>query len=161
MHRDIVVNADLWSSGLKIQGASLGFEGIMGVQGVSASNLDPAIAAGAGVNLDWAALDPLPPQRNLTTAAIPLGLVVAGYGGGPILADAIPIEFSWPLLPSTVSPGDFRLTLNTGAVVTPQFVALNPNYDFNERSTVVMFGEFANRLAPQCRPAIGGCQAQR
>lgn len=154
LHRDIVVNSDLWSSELKIQGASLGFEGIIGVQGVSASNLDPAIAAGAGVNLDWAALDPLPPQRNLTTAGIPLGMVVAGYGGAPILADAIPIEFSWPLLPSTVTPGDFRLTLNTGAVVTPQFVALNPNYDFNERSTVVMFGEFANRLAPGTAGAI-------
>jgi hypothetical protein len=60
--------------------------------------------------------------------------------------DAMPIEFSHPLLPSTVLPENFRIHLNTGEVVTPLYVAQNPNLDFNERQTVVAFGYFANRL---------------
>ncbi|MFM7674446.1 MAG: hypothetical protein ACKO5F_02410 [Synechococcus sp.] len=64
----------------------------------------------------------------------------------------MPIEFSHPVLPSTVLPQNFRITLNTGEVVTPLYVAQNPNYDFNERQTLVVFGYFGNRL-PSSNPA--------
>src|SRR3546814_1576294 len=60
----------------------------------------------------------------------------------------MPIEFSWPLLPRTVSPTDIQLVLNTGEVVTPELAALNPNYDYNERHVIVVFGDFGNRLPP-------------
>lgn len=149
LHRDVLINADLWSDKPEILAANYGFEGIIGVPGLlDASDLDQAIAAGAGVNLDWAALDPAPPLRNLTSGAGVAGVAVVGFGATPVLADAMPIEVSWPLLPSSVSPDNIAITLNTGATVTPEAAALNPNYDHNERHVIVVFGEFGNRLLP-------------
>jgi hypothetical protein len=43
-------------------------------------------------------------------------------------------------------PQNFRIHLNTGEVVTPLYVAQNPNNDLNERQTVVAYGYFGNRL---------------
>lgn len=148
LRRDVVINADLWEPQPRILSAGFGFEGIQGVPGLLGGNLQPAIEAGAGVNLDWAALVPPPPLRNLTSAGSVLAIASAGFGGFVLLADAMPIVFSWPLLPSSVSPEAIRITLNTGAVVTPAVAALNPNYDHNERHVIVVFGEFGNRIAP-------------
>src|SRR5690606_30847046 len=119
--------------------ANYGFEGIIGIPGLQIGNLDLAKDAGAGVNWDWAELDPTPPLRNLTSAASVIGLAAAGFGAAPTYADAMPIEVSWPLLPSSVSPENIAITLNTGEVVTPVAAALNPNYDHNERHVIVVF----------------------
>lgn len=155
LRRDVLINADLWTEQPEILAANFGFEGIIGVPGLlSADDLSLAVAAGAGVNLDWAALEPTPPLRNLTSAASPLGAAVAGFGATPQLADAMPIEVSWPLLPSSVSPENIAITLNTGDVVTPVAAALNPNYDHNERHVIVVFGEFGNRLPPGSEGAV-------
>lgn len=155
LHRDVVLNADLWSGAPVIMTADWGFEGIMGIPGVlSAGDLGRASAAGAGVNGDYATLSPTPPMRNLTSGGSPVGLLAGGFGASVAFADAFPIVFSWPLLPSTVSPTDFAITLNTGQVVTPLAAALNPNYDYNERHVVVMLGEFGNRLSPGTPGAV-------
>lgn len=149
LQRPVVVNADLWSDRPEILAANYGFEGIIGIPGLtSAADLDRAIAAGAGVNLDWAALDPVPPLRNLTSGAGVIGTAGAGFGGSPLFGDAMPIEVSWPILPGSLAPDNIAITLNTGEVVAPQFAALNPNYDHNERHVIVVFGQFGNRLAP-------------
>lgn len=149
LHRDVVINADLWSDKAEILTADLGFEGIIGIPGLmSATDLNRAVLAGAGTNRDYATLDPVPTLRNLTSGGSPIGVAAGGFGATPTLADALPVVFSWPLLPSSVSPTDFQLVLNTGEVVTPEAAALNPNYDYNERHVVVLFGSFANRLAP-------------
>ncbi|MBX3494174.1 MAG: autotransporter domain-containing protein [Parvibaculum sp.] len=147
--RPILINADLWSDRPEILAANYGFEGIIGIPGLqTADDLALAVAAGAGVNLDWAALDPVPPLRNLTSGAGVVGVAAAGYGGTVTFADAMPIEVSWPILPGSLSPDNIAITLNTGEVVTPVLAALNPNYDYNERHVIVVFGEFGNRLAP-------------
>ena len=52
------------------------------------------------------------------------------------------------MLPSTVDPTDFELTLSTGEKVTPEVASIYPNWELNERSTVVIFGHFGNRLQP-------------
>ncbi|WP_170134915.1 calcium-binding protein [Acuticoccus kandeliae] len=148
LHRDILLNADLWGDELTILAANFGFEGIQGIPGLQSGNYQTAVDAGAGMNLDYADLDPAAPARNITSAASIIGVVGAGFGAVVQYADAMPIEFSFPILASTLDPTDFAITLNTGEVVTPEAAALNPNYDFNERSTVVIFGEFGNRLAP-------------
>jgi len=149
LRRDVVINANLWSADARIISADFGFEGIVGVPGLeTAADLQRAIMAGAGVNLDYVALNPVPPLRNLT-AAIPAGAVpLAGYGAVVIRGDAIPVVFSWPVLPSSVSPTDIVVRLNTGQMVTPTAAAINPNHDYNERNVVVLFGEFGNRLSP-------------
>ncbi len=74
---------------------------------------------------------------------------VANYWGYPTYdADAMPIVFSWPAIPSTVQNTDFELTLNTGEKVNPDVASLFPNVELNERSTIVVFGEFGNRISP-------------
>lgn len=149
LHEDVLINADLWTDQPEILAASWGFEGIIGIPGLlNAGDLDKAIDAGAGVNLDWAGLDPTPPIRNLTSGASQVGILAVGFGNIIPYADAMPIEFSWPLLPSTVSPDNIQITLNTGEVVTPVAAALNPNYDYNERHVIVVFGIFGNRILP-------------
>ncbi|MCC2596705.1 hypothetical protein LKR43_10170 [Pusillimonas sp. MFBS29] len=155
LQRDVLINADLWTEQPEILAANYGFEGIIGIPGLlTAGQLQRAADAGAGVNLDWAQLDPTPPLRNLTSAAGVLGVAAAGFGAMPQFADAMPIEVSWPLLPSSVSPDNIAITLNTGEIVFPEAAALNPNYDHNERHVVVVFGEFGNRLTPDTAAAV-------
>lgn len=149
LQRDVLIHSDLWTDQPEILAANYGFENIIGIPSlINASQLQRAVDAGAGVNLDWAQLDPTPPLRNLTSGAGLLGLAAAGFGTMPQFADAMPIEVSWPLLPSSVSPDNIAITLNTGQIVYPAAAALNPNYDHNERHVIVVFGEFGNRLPP-------------
>jgi hypothetical protein len=155
LRRDVLINADLWTSQPEILSAGYGFEGIQGIPGlVSAENLQQAIDAGAGVNLDWAMLEPTPPLRNLTSGGSVIGIASAGFGAAVLYADAMPIVFSWPLLPSSVSPTTIAIELNTGEVVKPIAAALNPNYDHNERHVMVVFGYFGNRIAPGKEGAV-------
>jgi hypothetical protein len=144
--QDILINADLWSDIPEIMSAGYAFEGIQGVpQGETY-----VIAAGGA----WETVTtPNPPYRALTSAAAPSGISV-GFGYPTYYADALPVVFSWPVLPSTVLPTDFSITLNTGEVVTPYVAAINPNLEFNERSVVVLFGSFGNRLIPGTTGAI-------
>ena len=155
LQRPVLINADLWTDRPQILAAGYGFEGIMGVPGLlSAADLNLAVAAGAGVNLDWANLNPVPPFRNLTSAASSIGIASVGFGAYPLYADAMPIEVSWPMLPGTVAPENIAITLNTGETVTPVAAALNPNFDHNERHVIVVFGRFGNRLAPGTPGAV-------
>jgi hypothetical protein len=45
----------------------------------------------------------------------------------------------------TADPTDFKFTLNTGETVFPHAAGLNPNWENNERNTVVVFGDFGGR----------------
>lgn len=153
LHRDIVIRADIYGSPWRkpqILAANYGFEGIEGIPGLTSENeINLAIAAGAGVVGQLVGLDPAAPFRNITTGSSPAGIQSAGFSDTTVtqtFMDAMPIEFSYPVLPSTVLPENFRVQLNTGEVVTPFYVAQNPNYDFNERQTIVAFGNFGNRL---------------
>ncbi len=155
LQREIVINADIWSTTARILSADLGFEGIIGIPGLDGpGGLELAAAAGAGINRDLAGLTPTPPLRNLTSAQ-PVGTgVLGGYGANVVRGDALPIVFSWPVLPGTLAPTDIAIHLNTGEVVTPAAAGLNPNGDYNERNVVVVFGEFGNRLTPGTPGAI-------
>ena len=153
LHRNIVIRADIYggaNSPPRILAAGLGFEGITGIPSLlSEAQINLAEAAGAGVVQELLGLDPAAPLRNITSGTAPAGVQLGGFSNAmatQTFMDAMPIEFSHPLLPSTVLPENFRIHLNTGEVVTPLYVAQNPNLDFNERQTVVAFGYFANRL---------------
>lgn len=145
--QDILINADLWSATPEILSAGYGFEGISGVPGGAAN----VIAAGGA----WQPLDGFdnPPYRAQTSAPTPAG-VALNYGYPTLYLDAMPVVFSWPVLPSTVRPQDFLITLNTGDVVQAQVASITPNFEYNERNTVVIFGEFGNRLAPSVEGSI-------
>ncbi len=145
--QDILINADLWSDTPEILSAGYGFEGIIGVPG----NQQDVIAAGGA----WQEIPGYdnPPYRAQTSSATPVQ-VAFSYGFPVNYADAIPVVFSWPVLPSTVHPEAFRITLNTGQTVTPLVASIVPNLEYNERNTVVIFGEFGNRLSPGSEGAI-------
>ena len=151
LRRDIIINADIYGGQTKpeILGAGYGFEGILGIPGLqTADDVEKAYAAGAGVVSSLLDLDDVP-LRNITSGTSNIGLVASGYSNAPIAEsymDAMPIEFSHPILPSSVDPNNFELELNTGRKVNPLYAALNPNYEFNERQTVVVTGYFGNRL---------------
>jgi hypothetical protein len=72
--------------------------------------------------------------------------VANAYGYAATLADGLPVEFSWPIRPSTLDPTDFRITFNTGRTVIPELASIYPNEEYNERSVAVLFGRFGNRL---------------
>lgn len=150
LREDVLVNADYWDDEPRILGAGLGFTDIIGVPGLSASDLATqrraALAAGGAWNIvDTTAATVL--QRAYTSAISPSG-VASAYGWQVQFCDGLPIEFSWPVRPSTVDAGDFRVILNDGTVVTPRVASVSPNLEYNERSTVVIFGGFGNRRAP-------------
>jgi hypothetical protein len=71
-----------------------------------------------------------------------------GYVGGDDVEydDGLPVVFSWPIATETIDPTDFRFTLNTGETVFGHAAGMNPNWENNERNTVVLFGDFGNRI---------------
>lgn len=135
---DTLVAADLFSPRPEIMSAGYGFEGIIGVGDDAAA----VRAAGGAWNSATCTLGGEPPWRVLTSSVQRSPML------GVELADAMPIVFSWPIVPSTLTPGDFAVHLSDGSTVTPAVATLQPNYEYNERQVAVLFGEFGNRLRP-------------
>jgi len=153
LHRNIVIRADIYggiNSKPRILAASSGFRGIIGIPGLlGPDGITLASEAGAGIVAELVNLNPAAPLRNITSAGAVTGVQAGGFSNSAAtetFMDAMPIEFSHPVLPSTVLPQNFRIHLNTGEVITPLYVAQNPNNDLNERQTVVAYGYFGNRL---------------
>lgn len=143
LHRDEVVNADLWSQTPGILSAYFAFDGIIGVDGEEA---EVRAAGGAWNVLDCA--DPEAAIRRVQTSSSTVDNVTDLYDNPTEHADAIPVVFTWPVLPSTVDHTDFLATLNTGEQITPDAAGIFPNFEYNERSVVVLFADFGNRILP-------------
>ncbi len=150
LKQDVLTAADYWESQPRILGAGLGFTDIIGVPGLSSSDLDTqrlsVLAAGGAWNIVTTTATTIA-QRAYSSAVSPSG-VANTFGWQVQYCDGLPIEFSWPVRPSSVDARDFRVHLNDGTVVTPRVASINPNLEYNERSTVVIFGGFGNRRAP-------------
>ncbi len=144
-----LAGADYWSDEPRILSAGLGFTDIIGVE-----TLDEATVKLVGGSW-YSALtcqngkDPEALQRT----SVKDQSVQKAYKGTVsfdkahnVAADALPIVFSWPLLTETVDITDFQLTLNTGEVVKPTAAGMLPNWEYNERNCVVLFGDFGNRF---------------
>jgi hypothetical protein len=157
LHRNIIINADIWNKKPEMMAAGLGFTTIIGVPNLSTSNLalskTLARLAGGTWNTVHCAPGQTPPLASYTSAVTPSG-VEAIWGQKVYYSDGLPVEFSWPILPSTLQPSDFRVNLNNGTVVTPQVASIWPNFEYNERSVAVLFGHFGNRVPPTERGAI-------
>jgi hypothetical protein len=150
LKQNVLINADYYSNTPSILGASLGFTHILGVPGLSGTTTsDEVLARTAGGS--WETLSSssasTAPLRAYTSDAAVSG-IVSGYGFPLKYTGGFPIEFSWPVLPSSVSGKAFRVVLNTGQVITPLAASITPNFEYNERSTVVILGYFGNRIAP-------------
>lgn len=138
LYEDKLIAADMFSPRPEILSAGYGFEGIIGVDGGEAE----VRAAGGTWQRVSCTGGAAPPRRTLTSS------VERNVNITVERADAIPIVFSWPYVPSTLAPTDFAVHLNDGSTVTPAVATLQPNYEYNERQVAVIFGEFGNRLRP-------------
>ncbi|MFI5063586.1 MAG: hypothetical protein ACHP9Z_06385 [Streptosporangiales bacterium] len=157
LRRNVIINADIWNRKPEMMAAGLGFENIVGVPNLSTSNvgLSSTLArlAGGTWNSVHCTNGQAPPLASYTSASTPSG-VRSLYGQDVYYSDGLPVEFSWPILPSTLDADDFRVTLNNGTTITPQVASIWPNFEYNERSVAVMFGHFGNRIPPSQKGAI-------
>ena len=163
MNSSIVLGADYYAAIPAILTANYGFEGYMGVP-----NLQGNGAAGCGSNCTQAlalqqsvaraanvAFESIDASLQATARAyysavgttnfqaaydIPASQMTQGA------AATIPVVFTHPVWPPSVTAGAFQVTLNTGAVVFPLVASLLPNTEYNERQTVVLSGYFGNRV---------------
>jgi hypothetical protein len=144
----IVYNSDLFADNLSWYSGNYGFDGYLGVPGLQSSN--PQQAA-ADSNIAWQNVDPdlNPAQRALTSASSILG-ASNSYETNLVLADTMPLVFSHPVFPPSMNAdgSDFLVTMNDGTTVSPDAAGFLPNLEYNERQTVVIMGDFGNRLTP-------------
>lgn len=143
LHQDEIINADLWADAPRILSAYYAFDNIIGVDGDEAEVRE----AGGAWNAVECTSAEAPERRVLTSSSTP-DAVEASFDNTAEYADAIPVVFTWPILPSTLDHTDFRVTLNTGEQLTPDAAGIFPNFEYNERSVVVLFADFGNRIPP-------------
>ena len=141
-------NADLYANEAKFFTGNFGFDGYMGVPGLVGSNAQQAAAA---YNVAWQSVDP---SLNPTIRALTSGVAVLGIsaltGVYLQLQDTMPLVFSYPVLPTTLDPdgSDFEVVLNDGSIAAPVVASLAPNLEHNERQTILLIGDFGNRIEP-------------
>jgi len=157
LRQDVIINADIWARKPEMMAAGLGFTSIVGVPNLSTSDVALSktltVLAGGTWNNVHCASGQTPPLSSYTSASTPSG-VRSYYGEDVYYSDGLPVEFSWPILPSTLDADDFKVRLSNGTSVTPQVTSIWPNFEYNERSVAVLFGHFGNRLPPDRRGAI-------
>jgi hypothetical protein len=141
-------NADIFSASPTLLTGNYGFKGYIGIPGLSDTGATTQDTAAAN-NVAWENIDPsLNAAQRAYTSAVSDSNALNAYGLPLLRADTLPLVFSHPVLPPNLNGSDFRVTLSDGSVVTPQTAAFSPNLEFNERQTVVLVGEFGNRLQP-------------
>ena len=134
--------ADYWSDEPVILSAGMGFEGIIGWPEVNEETVREAGGSWYGSVMCTNGEDP--PAGAYTSTVSTAGIELF-YKGTAEDDDGLPIVFSWPVATETVDLTDFQFTLNTGKIVFPNSAGLLPNWELNERNTVVVFGDFGNR----------------
>ena len=134
--------ADYWSDEPGILSAGMGFEGIIGWPEVNEETVREAEGSWYGSVMCTNGEDP--PAGAYTSTVSTAGIELF-YKGTAEDDDGLPIVFSWPVATETVDLTDFQFTLNTGEIVFPNSAGMLPNWELNERNTVVVFGDFGNR----------------
>ena len=134
--------ADYWSDEPVILSAGMGFEGIIGWPEVNEETVREAGGSWYGSVMCTNGEDP---PAGAYTSTVSTAGVELFYKGTAEDDDGLPIVFSWPVATETVDITDFQFTLNTGEIVFPNSAGMLPNWELNERNTVVVFGDFGNR----------------
>ena len=136
-------DADYWSDEPVILSAGLGFDNIIGLPEVTEETVRQA---GGSWYSNVKCTNGQEPPTNIFTSSTAADNIGQGYKGYADYDDGLPVVFSWPVATETVDPTDFQFTLNTGEVVTAHAAGMFPNWENNERNTVVLFGDFGNRI---------------
>lgn len=148
VNTSIILGADYFAATPSIMTANYGFEGYMGVPNLNGTDSAAQAAAYAG-NVSYENIDPsLQASSRAYYSAVSTQSFSSIYGVSATAGDTIPVVFSHPIWPPSVSAAAFRITMNTGAVVTPLVASFLPNTEYNERQTVVITGYWGNRILP-------------
>ncbi|NJL56187.1 phospholipase [bacterium] len=142
LHNGELVAADYWSAEPMILSAGLGFSDIIGLPEV---NEETVREAGGSWYGSVTCTNGEEPGIGAYTSAVASNQVALAFKGYSEYDDGLPIVFSWPVATETVDLTDFQFTLNTGETVFPNSIGMWPNWELNERNTVVAFGDFGNR----------------
>ena len=149
MYDGKLIDADYWDSEARILSAGFGFDGIIGSE---AEDQQTTIdAGGAWDSTLVCAKDGGPTDADRSSLVLESSLpkiALIDEGANTQYVDGTPVVFSWPVRTDSLRPSQFRFTLNTGEVVTATAITMTPNFEYNERNTVVMFTELGNRELP-------------
>ncbi len=142
LHNGMLVAADYWTDEPEILSAGMGFDNIVGLPEVNEETVREA--GGSWYRSVQCTNGNEPTLVTYTTTSASDGVAMF-FKGFSEYDDGLPIVFSWPVATETVDLTDFQFTLNTGEVVFPNSIGMWPNWELNERNTVVAFGDFGNR----------------
>jgi hypothetical protein len=142
LHNGELVAADYWSDEPVILSAGLGFDNIIGLPEINEETVREA--GGSWYGSVTCTSGETPSTGNFTSVSS-TNQVAMLFKGESEYDDGLPIVFSWPVASETVDLTDFQFTLNTGEIVFPNSIGMWPNWELNERNTVVAFGDFGNR----------------
>ncbi len=142
--------ADYWRDEPVILSAGMGFDNIIGLPELTEESVRQVGGSWYG-SLQCA--NGQPPSTNVLTSAASADTITQSYKGYAEYDDGLPVVFSWPVASETVDSTDFQFTLNTGEVVFGHAAGMYPNWENNERNTVVLFGDFGNRMKGNERDA--------
>lgn len=149
MYDGRLISADYWTDEPQILSSGFGFDGIIGT--ASADEQGTLDVGGAWDSALQCQKDggPTDADRNSLALASTLPLIaLIEEGKDPQDVDGTPVVFSWPVRTDTLRPSQFQWTLNTGEVVSTDAITMTPNFEYNERNTVVMFTDLGNRGLP-------------
>lgn len=155
LKRDILVGADMWDTVPRLMSLTLNFEGIIGIPQADDPDFDVASAAVIAAGGAWNTLtecSSTPTTISHTTAVSPEQYYSVSGVYGEFL-DVVQVQTSWPVRPSTLDGTDFRVTLNDGTIAEPVAAMIVPNFEYNERSVLILNGEFGNRF-PKSDPRV-------
>jgi hypothetical protein len=142
LHNGELVAADYWADEPLILSAGMGFDNIVGLPEVNEETVREAGGSWYGSVECPSGEEPALVDYTSTSASDGVAMFFKGFSE---YDDGLPIVFSWPVATETVDLTDFQFTLNTGEVVFPNSIGMWPNWELNERNTVVAFGDFGNR----------------
>lgn len=149
MYDGRLVDADYWEDEPRILSAGFGFDGI-----ISAPSDDQQTSIDAGAAWDTSlecSKDGGPTDGDRSSLALASAVSMSALTENDAkieFVDGLPVVFSWPILTDTLRPSQFRFTLNTGDVISVEVLTMTPNFEWNERNTVVMFADLGNRGLP-------------
>ena len=138
-----LLGADYWRDEPVILSAGLGFDNIIGLPELTQETVRQA---GGSWYSSVNCTNGQEPPKNIFTSATAADNIGQAYEGYADYDDGLPVVFSWPVATETVDPTDFQFTLNTGEIVFGHAAGMFPNWENNERNTVVLFGDFGNRI---------------
>lgn len=147
---DRLVEADYWQEEPAILAAGLGFTDINGIPGLGGAGqtleeMEQLVRDYGGGWHDVTSKADDIAQRARTSSNSVFGMTET-FGYASPSGDGLPMELSHPVLASSVHREDILIWLNSGDTVVPTNISVMPNMEFNERSTLVMNGDFGNRL---------------